>query len=270
MAPVGVVVAGSAGRMGKKLVAAVAEDQGLKLSGALEAPGHPALGRDAGLVAGLGPLKVPITSDLAPLLQGARAVIDFTAADAAIKHLELCAGKGVAMVIGVTGLSERQRSKAKRLAKKIPVVLAPNMSAGVNLLFYLVEKAAAILGPEFDIEVVEAHHRLKKDAPSGTALRLAEAAAKGRGWKSNTFKYCRQGLIGARPDREIGVQTVRGGDIVGEHTVMLAGPGERVELIHRAQSRDTFARGAARAVHWLMGRPPGLYDMQDVLGLAER
>jgi 4-hydroxy-tetrahydrodipicolinate reductase len=264
-----VAVAGAAGRVGKALVAAVRAEPGLRLAGALEAPGHPSLGQDAGMLAGIGELRVPITADLAPLLASVRVVIDFTAPAATIKNLEACAAAGVAMVIGTTGLSPAQKEEVKRQAGRIPVVFAPNMSVGVNLLFHLVREAARILGPSFDIEIVEAHHRLKKDAPSGTALRLAEVAAAGRGFTlAESARYCREGIIGERPDKEIGVQTLRGGDIVGDHTVLFAGPGERVEFIHRAHSRETFARGAARAAIWITGREPGLYDMQDVLGLG--
>ncbi|HUT55975.1 MAG TPA: 4-hydroxy-tetrahydrodipicolinate reductase [bacterium] len=271
MAGIGVVVAGAAGRMGRRLVAAVAEDPGLELKGAVEAAGHPELGRDAGTLAGVRELNVKITDALAPLLAGAGVVMDFTSPESTLKNLELCAKSGVAMVIGTTGLGEAHKARAAELARSVAVVLSPNMSVGVNLLFYLTRRAAEILGAGFDIEVVEAHHRLKKDAPSGTALKLAEMAAAGRGWKlSETGRYCREGMIGERPEREIGVQTLRAGDIVGDHTVLLAGPGERIELTHRAHSRDTFAKGAARAAHWVAGRPPGLYDMQDVLGLTGR
>jgi 4-hydroxy-tetrahydrodipicolinate reductase len=237
----------------------------------VEAPGHAELGRDAGLLAGTRELRVKITDSLGPLLSAAKVVIDFTTPASTLKNLEACAGKGVAMVIGTTGLSEGERARAAELAKSTAVVMSPNMSVGVNLLFFLTRRAAEIPGPGFDIEVVEAHHRLKKDAPSGTALRLAEVAAAGRGWKTSEALRCRrEGMIGERPQREIGVQALRAGDIVGDHTVLMAGPGERIELTHRAHSRDTFAQGAMRAAAWVAGRPPGLYDMQDVLGLAAR
>lgn len=266
-----VVIAGAAGKMGRRLVAAVAEDPGLKLAGATEQTGHPDLEKDAGELAGAGPLGVKISDDLAACLSPGAVVIDFTAPAATMKHLELAARKQCPMVIGTTGLAPDQKARVKALAKKVPLVLAPNMSAGVNLLAHLVREAAAALGPGFDVEIVEAHHRLKKDAPSGTALFLAEAAAEGKGWElKSSARYCREGLIGARPDREIGVQTLRGGDIVGDHTVLFAGPGERLELIHRAHSRDTFARGAVRAAAWLAKRPAGLYTMSDVLGLTKR
>jgi 4-hydroxy-tetrahydrodipicolinate reductase len=263
-----VVVAGAAGRMGRCLVAAVKQHPGLKLTGALEAPGHPDLEKDAGALAGLGPIGVAVTGALAPLLGPKTVVIDFTTPEATLLHLQDCTRAGHAMVIGTTGLDDAQKALVASAAKSIPIVMAPNMSVGVNLLFHLVEQVARITGPDFDIEIVEAHHRLKKDAPSGTALRLAEIAAAARQWSlADTGKYCRHGLVGERPQREIGVQTIRAGDIVGDHTVIVAGPGERLELTHRAHSRETLAKGAARAVAWIADQRPGLYDMQDVLGL---
>ena len=263
-----VVVTGAAGRMGRALVAAVCEDERLQLVGATEAPGHPALGAEAGEVAGVKFRGVKITEGLSGLASPGTVVIDFTAPEATAAHARFCGREGAAMVIGTTGLSPEQKAVVQEAAKKVPCVLAPNMSVGVNLLFYLVEEAARITGPGFDIEVVEVHHRLKKDAPSGTALRLLEVAAEARGWKPREAgRFCREGMIGPRPQEEIGVQTVRAGDIVGEHLVMLAGPGERLELIHRAHTRATFAQGAVRAAVWVASQAPGLYDMQDVLGL---
>lgn len=265
---ISVVVAGAAGEMGRRLVAAVAADPALTLVGATERAGHPDLGKDAGELAGLGRLGVPISEDLAGLLASRPVVIDFTAPEASLLHLELGAKAGSPLVIGSTGFSAAQKARAAELAGRVACVLSPNMSMGVNLLFHLVKKAAAVLGPDFDLEIVEAHHRRKKDAPSGTALLLAEAAAQGKGFTlAESARYCREGLIGPRPDREIGIQSLRAGDIVGDHTVLLAGPGERLELIHRAHSRDTFAKGAARAARWIAGKPPGLYTMSDVLGL---
>lgn len=264
-----VTVVGAAGRMGRKLVAAVCGDPGTSLAGAVETPDHPGQGADAGLLAGVGALDVKVTASLPALLEKTGVVIDFTVPASTLKTIEACAKRGVPVVTGTTGLSDEQKEEVGKLARKIPVVLAPNMSVGVNLLFHLVELAAGMLGPGFDIEIVEAHHRLKKDAPSGTALRLLEVAARARDWKaSDSARFCREGMIGQRPEREIGVQTVRAGDIVGDHTVIMAGAGERIELTHRAHSRDNFAAGAVRAVHWIVGRDPGLFDMQDVLGLA--
>lgn len=265
---VGVTVTGAAGRMGRALVQAVSEVPSLKLEGATEAPGHGLLGADAGEVAGIGALGVKISDDLASVARPGMVVIDFTAPAATMAHAAVCAEKGAAMVIGTTGLAEEQREKVAETCAGVPVVLAPNMSVGVNLLFWLVEQASKITGELFDIEIVEAHHRMKKDAPSGTALKLAEMAARGRGWSlSECGRYCREGMIGERPGREIGVQTVRAGDIVGDHTVTLAGPLERIELTHRAHDREVFAKGAARAAAWIADKKPALYDMQDVLGI---
>lgn len=264
-----VVITGAAGKMGRRLAALACEDPRFELAGATEQAGHPGLGRDAGELCGAGRLGIPLTADLAALLAPGRVVVDFTAPEATLRHLELAAAEKIPMVIGTTGFSPEQRQRVEELAGKIPCVLAPNMSVGINLLAHLVRQAAAIVGPEFDIELVEAHHRLKKDAPSGTALFLAEAAAGGRNWEiSRVSRFCREGMIGPRPDREIGIQTLRAGDIVGDHTVLFAGPGERIELIHRAHSRDTFARGALRAAAWLITKPAGRYTMSDVLGLA--
>jgi len=266
-----VIVTGASGRMGQRLVAAVAADAETKLVGATERPGHPALGKDAGLVAGVGELKVLIQEDLSALLNSTKAelVIDFTAPPATLGHVEACAKAKVAMVIGTTGFQPEERSRLAELARPIPCLLAPNMSVGVNLMFHLSRIAAEVLGEGFDIEVIEAHHRLKKDAPSGTAVRLGEILAEARGWKFKEVERThREGMIGERPGREIGMQTVRAGDIVGEHTVLFAGTGERLELIHRATSRDTFARGAVRAGRWVVKQAPGLYSMQDLLGLT--
>jgi len=264
------IVTGAAGRMGQRLVAGVAGDQEMKLVGATERPGHPALGKDAGLVAGVGELKVLIQEDLSALLNSTKAevVIDFTAPAATLQHVEACARAKCAMVIGTTGFQPEERSRLAEIARPIPVLLAPNMSVGVNLMFHLCRIAAQILGEGFDIEVIEAHHRLKKDAPSGTAVRLGEILAEARGWKFKEVERThREGMIGERPNQEIGMQTVRAGDIVGEHTVLFAGTGERLELIHRATSRDTFARGAVRAGRWVVKQAAGLYSMQDLLGL---
>jgi 4-hydroxy-tetrahydrodipicolinate reductase len=195
-------------------------------------------------------------------------VVDFTAFEVSARHAEVCAGRGVALVIGSTGFTAEARARVSEAARKVPLVLSPNMSVGVNVLFSLVEQAARVLGDAYDVEIVEMHHKMKKDAPSGTAVRLAEVAAGALGRDPRKdLAYARHGMIGERPPRQIGVQTLRGGDVVGEHTVFFAGQGERLELTHRATSREQFARGALRAAAWVVGRPPGLYDMQDVLGL---
>src|SRR5512145_1455925 len=245
----------------------VKDTKGLRPSGAVERPGYPR-GQDAGLIASVGPLGVDIVDGLGRALEGADVVIDFTSFEASVGHAALCADRGVALVVGSTGFTPEAKAKIADAAKRIPVVLSPNMSVGVNVMFDLVRRAAAILGDAYDIELVELHHKLKKDAPSGTAMRLAEVAAEGRGLDpAKELTFARHGMIGERPAREIGVQTIRGGDIVGEHTVFYCGQGERLEITHRATSRDQFARGAVRAAAWLAGKPAGLYDMADVLGL---
>jgi 4-hydroxy-tetrahydrodipicolinate reductase len=267
----GAAIPGCAGRMGRALVQAVVASDGLALSGAAEAPGSPALGQDAGSLAGLAPQGIAVTDDLAAALEGASGVIDFTVPAVTATLCPLCAQRGVPMVIGTTGLGEEQLEALHQAAQQIPVVFAPNMSVGVNVLLRLAAEATRLLGPGYELEIVEAHHSNKVDAPSGTALRLAEvlaAATAEAGPMEDRACYGRQGAIGKRPQHQIGIQTIRGGDIVGEHTVMYCGEGERVELVHKASSRQTFARGAVRALRWVVGREPGLYDMQDVLGLG--
>ena len=263
--PVGVAVNGAAGRMGCTLVRFISEDPSLKLVGALEAPGHPRLGQDAGVVAGVGALGVLVATELSV---NADVVIDFSLPEGTVRCAKLCAQSGMAMVAGTTGLDDAQLAKLRETARAVPVVFAPNMSVGVNLLMRLVGDVAKALGDAYDIEIVEMHHRFKKDAPSGTALGLAQAIAKatGRDLKSDGV-FGRAGAVGARKSREIGIHAVRGGDVVGDHTVTFATLGERVELSHKAGSRDTFARGALRAARFVVGRKPGLYSMADVLGL---
>ncbi len=264
-----VIITGAAGKMGRRIAAAVIADSRLELRGATEAADHPELGSDAGVLAGAGPAGVSLTDKLAELVSSETVVIDFTYHEASASHVETCAEKGSAMVIGTTGFTDNEKKRVEKAASKVPIVLAPNMSMGVNLLFHLIAETARILGDDFDVEIVEAHHRQKKDAPSGTALRLAEIAAVAKGWSlQDTARYSRQGDIGARPFKEIGIQTLRGGDIVGEHTVTFAGQGERIEICHRAHSRDTFAGGAVRAALWVAGKDPALYSMQDVLGIG--
>jgi 4-hydroxy-tetrahydrodipicolinate reductase len=263
-----IVVTGACGRMGGHIVRAVCAEQGLVVAGATEREGVGS-GADAGTVAGLAPLGVPVLSDLGRVLdRGADVVIDFTSFEASAEHAAVCAQHGVGLVVGSTGFTKEARARVAAAAQRIPVVLSPNMSVGVNVLFALVRDAARILGDSYDVEIVEMHHKKKKDAPSGTAVRLAEIAAESLHRDvARDLTYARHGLIGERPAREIGVQTLRGGDVVGEHTVYFAGEGERLELTHRATSRDQFARGAVRAARWVAGRPPGMYDMADVLSL---
>jgi 4-hydroxy-tetrahydrodipicolinate reductase len=261
-------ITGAAGRMGRRIVNFIQKDPRVALSGALERSGHPLLGRDAGEVAGLGKLGIKITDNPKRAFRNSDVVIDFSNHEATIMCLEEAVSLGKAFVIGTTGFSHHQRERIKELSQGTRVVMAPNMSVGVNLLFKLVEEAASVLGGDYDIEIVESHHRHKKDAPSGTALRIAEIAA--HTLKRNLARvavYERKGIVGERKTEEIGIQSIRGGDIVGDHTVIFAGPGELIELTHRAHSRDTFATGAVKAAVWVVNKPNGLYDMQDVLGL---
>ncbi len=281
--PVRVCVCGASGRMGARIVSALRVEPDLVVAGATERAGSSHLGQDAGVVAGGGPLGVPLVGSLeAALARGAGAagsaaanaadvVIDFTAPEASLQHAAVCAQRGVALVVGTTGFSAQAKAELAGRAAKIPILLAPNMSVGVNVLFRLVERAARALGNDYECEIVEMHHRMKRDAPSGTALRLAEVAAEGLGLDLRAAAiYERHGDTGARKPRTIGLQTLRGGDVVGDHTVYFLADGERLELTHRATSRDNFARGAVRAARWLASRSPGLYDMQDALGLKNQ
>ena len=261
-----IVVCGAAGRMGQLLVRLVADTPNAQLVGAVEADGHPALGRDAGEVAGIAALGVTIESRYAP--PKGSVTLDFTAPAAALAHLATAADAGAAIVVGTTGLAPADRARAAELARRMPTIIAPNMSIGVNVLEGLVAAAARTLGGAFDVEIVEVHHRLKRDAPSGTALRLGEVAAEAQSTSlAGRARFGREGEPGPRSNDEIGVLAVRGGDAIGDHTVLFLGAGERLELTHRAQSRDCLARGAVRAALWLAGRPAGLYTMRDVLGL---
>lgn len=263
-----VVVAGAAGRMGNRLVALIKDSTVLTLVGAVEGKGHHALGEDAGETAGCGKIGVPITDDLSSVLEQGEVVIDFSAPEATLNHLRIVAKQRRAMVIGTTGLSTSEHEELKSCTREVPCVCSPNMSVGVNLIYKVIGEMAKTLGDDYDIEVIEAHHRLKKDAPSGTALKIAEVLAGAVNRDLNQVGvYARKGLIGERTKQEIGIQTIRAGDIVGDHTILFGGMGERIEVIHRASSRDTFARGALRAAQWVVRQPPGLYDMMDVLSL---
>ena len=267
--PTRVAVLGVSGRMGRSLVHAIHDGTEYELCGALASPGSPALGADAGEVAGLGRrLGVTVTADRAAALAGADVALDFTTAAAVGANVAACVARGCAMLIGTTGLDGGLVAAIDAAAARIALVEAPNTSLGVNLLAQLVAQAAASLPPEYDIEILEAHHRYKVDAPSGTALRLAEAAAAGRGTSLAALTSGVRAAGGARREGSIGFAVLRAGDIVGEHTVMLAGPGERLELSHRAHDRMTFAYGALRAAGWLHGRAAGRYTMADVLGLG--
>jgi len=265
---VNVAMLGASGRMGRTIVPLLHEAADLRLSGALAAPGDTAIGQDAGVLSGIASLAVPISDDPAVALRGAQVAIDFTLPAASIRHASLCASQQCALVIGTTGHDAAQSARLEAAAGEIPIVIAPNMSLGVNLLLKLAELAARALDEQYDIEIFEAHHRNKVDAPSGTALGLGRAAARGRGRSlDDVADYARHGQTGVRERGRIGFSVVRGGDIVGEHRLIFAGPGEQVELAHTAQDRSGFARGALVAARWVVGRPPGLYSMLDVLGL---
>jgi 4-hydroxy-tetrahydrodipicolinate reductase len=263
---INVAITGSGGRMGRTLIEACSRTAGLRLSAAVERPGSSMIGSDAGELAAVGKLGVAIRASLTGLDYDV--LVDFTRPEATLDYLETCRRSGRRMVIGTTGFDEAGKSKISAAAREIPIVFAPNMSVGVNLCFKLLETAARVLGDSVDIEIIEAHHRFKADAPSGTALRLGEVVARAL---NRDLKQCavygRQGITGERARQTIGFVTVRAGDIVGDHTVLFAGGGERVEITHRAESRLTFANGALRAAQWLMDKPAGLYDMQDVLSL---
>lgn len=264
-----VAILGAAGRMGGALARCAKRVEGIEVLAALESEGHPQLGSDVGLAAGGGALGVRIVAD-ARAAARADVLIDFSVHTAAAGNAELAAAAGKALVLGTTGLSGAESDRVRAAARRVPVVWAPSMSLAVNLLFAMTRRAAALLGPEYDIEILETHHRHKKDAPSGTALRLAELAAAGRGRTlPEVACYGREGQVGERPAGQIGIHAVRAGDAVGEHTVLFAAEGERLELSCRASSRDSYAMGALRAARWAHGRPAGLYDMQDVLGLGK-
>ena len=263
-----VAIAGAAGRMGRMLLDACNQSEGIRCTAASEHLNSPFVGADAGEVAGIGRLEVAISTDLAPLADRYDVLIDFTRPAATLDHLAVCRAAGKAMVIGTTGLSAEQKAEIGRAAEQIPIVFAPNMSVGVNLCFKLLELAARVLGDGVDVEIVEAHHRHKVDAPSGTALAMGQAVATALGRDlERCAVYGREGVTGERDRATIGFATIRAGDIVGEHTVLFADMGERIEITHRASSRMTFAKGAVRAAAWLAGREPGLFDMRDVLGL---
>ena len=264
-----VAVTGAAGRMGKTLVQAIHASDDLNLGGAFERAGLSLLGADAGDLAGVGSLGVTLGDDLAAATSGFDVLIDFSVPDATLSYVRVCAEAGKPMVIGTTGFTEAGLADIRRAAANIPIMMAPNMSVGVNVTFKLIEMAARVLGDEVDVEVYEAHHRDKIDAPSGTAVRMGEILAQTlqRDLGKDAI-YGRHGITGARERRSIGFQSVRGGDIVGEHTVLFAGSGERIEITHRAQSRMNFAQGALRAVRFVAERQEGLFDMQDVLGLS--
>ncbi len=265
--PLNIAVAGASGRMGRMLIEAVLGSADCKLSGALDASGSPALGGDAGAFLGRA-TGVAITSDLRQGLAGADVLIDFTRPEGTLAHLGVCRERGVRMVIGTTGFSAAQKAEIAAAAQALPIVMAPNMSVGVNVMLRLLDQAARALSAGYDIEVIEAHHRHKVDAPSGTALAMGEVLARALGRElKDCAVYAREGVTGERDPSTIGFATVRGGDIVGDHTVLFAGTGERIEITHRSNSRANYAAGSLRAAGFLRGKPPGLYGMDDVLGL---
>ena len=264
-----IAVNGAMGRMGKRICTLIIEEfKDLHLAAALERKGYPNVGTDIGTLLGLESIGVNLVDSFEQLPGNLDVLIDFSLPESTIKAIEFASEKGISFVTGTTGMTNENKETVKTLSEKIPCVVAPNMSVGINLLLKVLDQVASIIGQDYDIEIVEAHHRLKKDAPSGTALKMAEVIA--RRLNRDLEKvgvYTRKGIIGERSKTEIGIQTIRAGDIVGEHTALFATPGERIEFTHKASSRDTFARGAIRAARWTYGKQPGLYDMQDVLGL---
>lgn len=266
-----VVVTGAAGKMGSRIISLVSAMTDVKLVGSVEATGHPLVGSDVGQGLGLGKTGVLVHDKLIDCIDQADVVIDFTNHEASLNYLKIAGEKNRSIVIGSTGFTSDEMKEVKKLAENTRCVLAPNMSVGVNVMLKVLEYCAGILNDDFDVEIVEAHHHLKKDAPSGTAMKMAQVIAdKLERNLDEVGVYTRKGLIGERTKKEIGIQTVRAGDIVGEHTVIFGGVGERLEFIHRAHSRDNFAKGAIRAARWIVGQKNGLYDMQDVLGLRDK
>ncbi len=262
-----IAISGAAGRMGQALIQAVAASDDMRLTAAIARPDAEVLGEDAGILAGIRQLGVPIRSNLKECADF-DVLIDFTVPEACQVFVEYCRTRGKRLVIGTTGLRAQDRAAIEAAARDIPIVFSPNMSVGVNLALKLLETAAKVFGDEVDVEIIEAHHRYKVDAPSGTALRMGEVVAKTLGRDLHTCaQYSRFGHTGERDRKTIGFAVVRAGEIVGEHTVLFAGEGECLEIVHKALSRMTFAKGALRAARWLMSQQPGLYDMQDVLGL---
>ena len=262
-----IAIAGSSGRMGRALIEAISQASDMRLVAALERSGSALIGKDAGELVGA-PCGVLITDDLDAGLKAADALIDFTRPEGTLTHLELCRKHKTNIIIGTTGFTQEQKQQIQAASRDIGIVFAPNMSVGVNIVFKLLEQAAKVLAEDYDIEIIEAHHRHKVDAPSGTALRMGEVVAEASGRNlADCAVYAREGVTGERKTSSIGFATVRGGDIVGDHTVLFAGIGERVEISHKASSRATYSMGALRAARYLAGKGSGLYDMQDVLGL---
>lgn len=265
---INVLVTGAAGKMGKKVISLLLQEEGIKLVGATEIGGHPSIGKDVGDVIGAGKTGILVSGNLEKAASRADVLVDFSHPNATVDAAGYASLKGKPMVIGTTGLSPDERVRLEKLAERFACVISPNMSIGVNVMFEITKRLAELLGNEFDIEVIEAHHRDKKDSPSGTAMRLGEIIAESTGRSfSKVVRFERHGHVGKRGLNEIGIQAIRGGDIIGEHSVWFCGDGERVELTHRATNRDNFAHGAIRALRWIIGKPPGVYTMRNVLGL---
>ena len=265
---INITVIGAAGKMGSRIIALSRDYENIKLIGAVERKEHKNIGQDIGDVIGIGKTGIKLVSNIKDVEGKTNVCIDFSSPESTSQNLKALSGNPVPVVIGTTGVTKDITEEIKSYAQKAPCVFAPNMSVGVNLLLKVLTDVAKVLGDDYDIEIIEAHHRLKKDAPSGTAMKMAQVIAEALGRNlEETAVYTRKGLIGERTKKEIGIQTIRAGDIVGEHTVLFGGLGERIEITHKASSRDTFARGALKAALWVHKKAPGLYDMQDVLGL---
>ncbi len=265
-----IAVAGAAGRMGSRIVRLIKDSEEIRLSGGFERSDHPNIGRDLGDLLGLGKAGIELKGSIDQAITDADVLIDFSTPDSTLGNIRKMAEMGKAMVIGTTGISGEKENELKHLAQKIPCVISPNMSLGVNILFKIARDISKILGKDYDMEVLESHHRLKKDSPSGTAIQLARVLAESTNTSiEKDAVYGRKGFTGIRKHGEIGIHSIRAGDIVGEHTVIFAGTGERIEITHRAHTRDNFARGAIMAAAWVVKQPRGIYDMQDVLGLKE-
>ena len=261
-----VIIVGACGRMGKILTQHIKQQTDIRIVGAITSQDHPMLGQDVGEIAGVGPIGIPISNNLSEIVESGDLVIDFTSSKATIEHLKDVVDASKPMVIGTTGFNDEELAEVKQIAKSIPCVMAPNMSLCVNVLFQVMPIIVKALGEDYDIEVIEAHHRTKVDAPSGTAQRLAELIADTLEFElSSVSVYGRHDNSHVRPKQEIGIHTVRGGDLIGEHTVLFAGTGERIEITHRAQNRQAFAIGTLRAARWVVNAPIGLYDFSDVI-----
>lgn len=263
---INVIIVGACGRMGKIITQGIAQQEDMRLVGAITSPTHPMIGQDVGEVAGMGALGVPVTNNLSTIVDTGDIVIEFTSPQATLEHLRDVVDASKAMVIGTTGFTEAELGQVYQLGANIPCVMAPNMSFCVNVLLQVLPSLVKVLGDDYDIEVIEAHHGSKTDAPSGTALRLAEVISDTLDWDlSSAAVYGRRGDLGVRPKKEIGIHTVRGGDLAGDHTVLFAGTGEQLKITHRSYNRQAFAAGSIRAARWVVNAPKGLHDFQEVL-----